>query len=130
MSSSFERNQTMAEQMSDRTADRAEQSLRTTRRAAQDSLDSMQQGVARTRENVTQAVNSAADRVESATRQGIERAREMSETMRDQMTRASDQTAEYIREEPMKAVLIAAAAGALVALLVNAMSRNDRRYRM
>ncbi len=129
MSTPYERAHSVADQMGDRTADKADQALRATRRAAHDSIDSMQEGVSRTRENLTQAVNSAADRVEQATRQGLDRAREVGDTVRTQVSRAGDQTADYIRDEPMKSVLIAAAAGALVALLVNAMSRSDRHYR-
>lgn len=38
--------------------------------------------------------------------------------------RASDKTAQYIRDEPVKAVLIAAAAGAAVATVISLLTRS------
>jgi ElaB/YqjD/DUF883 family membrane-anchored ribosome-binding protein len=44
--------------------------------------------------------------------------RDRSLQLRDQAQRASDGTVSYIRDEPVKAVLIAAAAGAIVVALM------------
>jgi len=41
--------------------------------------------------------------------------------------RASDKTAQYIRDEPVKSVLIAAAAGAAVATLISLLTRSQHR---
>jgi ElaB/YqjD/DUF883 family membrane-anchored ribosome-binding protein len=52
-------------------------------------------------------------------RQGIAKAQQAGQSMREQVGRASDSTVSYIKEEPVKAVLIAAAAGAAIAALAS-----------
>jgi ElaB/YqjD/DUF883 family membrane-anchored ribosome-binding protein len=62
-------------------------------------------------------------------RNGIERARETGQRVRVQVSEAGDKTVTYIREEPVKSVLIAAAVGAasagLIAWLARSRSRSD-----
>jgi ElaB/YqjD/DUF883 family membrane-anchored ribosome-binding protein len=55
---------------------------------------------------------------EDLSRRGLERVRQAGTAVREQATRMGDQTVGYIKEEPLKAVLMAAAAGAFTALLV------------
>ena len=45
--------------------------------------------------------------------------------LRDQAVRASDKTVGYIKDEPMKAMLIAAAAGAALMALVALLGRSN-----
>ncbi len=52
-------------------------------------------------------------------RQGIAKAQQAGQSVREQVGRAGDSTVNYIKEEPVKAVLIAAAAGAAVAALAS-----------
>jgi ElaB/YqjD/DUF883 family membrane-anchored ribosome-binding protein len=51
-------------------------------------------------------------------REGIHKAQRASQALRDQCSQAGDRTVGYIREEPVKSVLIAAAVGAGVAALI------------
>ncbi|HSC64920.1 MAG TPA: hypothetical protein VLD35_14865 [Caldimonas sp.] len=53
------------------------------------------------------------------------RARDVAEQMRQRALQASDKAAAYARDEPMKSLLIAAAAGALLMGLVSLMVRSD-----
>jgi len=53
------------------------------------------------------------------------RTREVAEQMRQRALQASDKAAAYAREEPMKSLLIAAAAGAVLMGLVSLMVRSD-----
>jgi len=53
------------------------------------------------------------------------RTREVAEQMRQRALLASDKAAAYARDEPMKSLLIAAAAGALLMGLVSLMVRSD-----
>ena len=53
------------------------------------------------------------------------RSREMAEQMRRRALQASDTALAYARDEPMKSLLIAAAAGALLMGLVSLMVRSD-----
>ena len=51
--------------------------------------------------------------------------REVAEQMRRRALQASDKAAAYARDEPMKSLLIAAAAGALLMGLVSLVVRSD-----
>jgi len=53
------------------------------------------------------------------------RARDVAEQMRQRALQASDKAAAYARDEPMKSLLVAAAAGALLMGLVSLMVRSD-----
>lgn len=70
----------------------------------------------------------AAASVQDLTNRSIERAREMSSTLRDRAYTAGNQTIGYVREQPLKTVLVAVAAGAAIAVLVRLLSgyRHDR----
>ena len=53
------------------------------------------------------------------------RAREVAEQVRRRAVQASDRATAYARDEPMKSLLIAAAAGALLMGLVSLIVRSD-----
>ena len=53
------------------------------------------------------------------------RSREMAEQVRQRALQASEKAAAYARDEPMKSLLIAAAAGALLMGLLSLMVRSD-----
>ena len=69
------------------------------------------------------AIGEAAAQLQALTRRGLDSAREISAGARDKAGRASDSTLAYIKDEPIKAVLIAAAAGAVITLLASALTR-------
>ena len=59
---------------------------------------------------------------------GVHAVQDSAQHLRDNALRASDSTVRYIRNEPVKAVLIAAAAGATLMALVSLLVRSrDRR---
>ena len=53
------------------------------------------------------------------------RSREVAEQMRQRALQASERAAAYARDEPMKSLLMAAAAGALLMGLLRLMLRSD-----
>jgi len=57
----------------------------------------------------------------------VEAIRESSQQLQDKAARASDSTAKYIRDEPVKSLLIAAATGAVLMALANLMWRARNR---
>lgn len=60
----------------------------------------------------------ASERAGALAQRGLDAVRDSSQKLRDQAQRASDGTRSYIRDEPLKSMLFAAATGAaLVALL-------------
>lgn len=113
-------------QFADRAARKAEDALESTQQAATSALGSLKDSVAHAREAAPAAISRAAEQVQDYARRGMERAREVSGEVRDRAQRASDRTVHYIQDEPVKAVLIAAATGAVIALLVNALSGRTR----
>ena len=69
----------------------------------------------------------AAASVQDMTNRSIERAREMSSALRDRAYNAGNNTIGYVREQPLKTVLVAVAVGAAIAVLARLLShRHDR----
>jgi ElaB/YqjD/DUF883 family membrane-anchored ribosome-binding protein len=64
----------------------------------------------------------AAEQVQEITRRGLDRALEVTAQLREQAAQAGQRSKAWIQDEPVKAVVVAAAAGAAVALLVRALS--------
>lgn len=56
--------------------------------------------------------------------QGLNAVREQSQHLRDSAHQASDHTLHYVRAEPVKSLLIAAATGAALVALIGLMSRS------
>lgn len=77
-----------------------------------------------------QAVQSADHAIKSTqrvARDAIDSVRDTSRQLRQQAHHASDRTVDYIRDDPVKAMLIAAATGAALMALVNLMSHSRER---
>jgi ElaB/YqjD/DUF883 family membrane-anchored ribosome-binding protein len=119
-----------ASDLSERAAREADHTLAATRRATADATHSLREGFEAVREEVPSALSRAAEKCETLSKDGLERARRAKEAVRDQALRASDQTVGYIKDEPVKAVAIAAGVGAVAALLVGWLgrSRHGRSY--
>lgn len=121
--------QSTANDLADQAANKADLALKSSRRVANDALDSLESSVDSLRETVPAAFSRAAAQVEEITRRGLDRAKEASMGVRDQVYKAGDRTVGYIKDEPVKSVLIAAATGAAVALLVGwAMRSRSNRH--
>lgn len=115
-----------AEELADQAASHATTAVKGTRRIANDALDSLESGIDSVRQSVPNAFGRAAAQVEEITRRGLNRAKDASTSLREQMLNASDRTVHYIKNEPVKSVLVAAAAGATMALLVDWAMRSRR----
>lgn len=92
--------------MTDQATDNANAALDTTQNAASQALDS----------------------VGRAMEHGMDRVRETSQHVRDSAARASVCTTNYIRHDPVKSVLIAAATGAALTALVSLLTRSNSRH--
>jgi ElaB/YqjD/DUF883 family membrane-anchored ribosome-binding protein len=109
-----------------RAARTADQALAATLRGAADATRSLREGVDTLHNQTGSALTRAAAQAEALSRDGLERARRASEAARAQAQRMGDQTVGYIKDEPVKAVAIAAGVGALAALLVGWLGRSRR----
>ncbi|WP_114968617.1 hypothetical protein [Rhodoferax ferrireducens] len=69
----------------------------------------------------------AADQVNALAQRGVDGVLDASHLIRDRALRASDSTVGYIKDEPVKAMLIAAVAGAALMAIVSLLGRS--RYR-
>lgn len=116
-----------AENSADRAASSAEQAINSTRRAANGALDTLHDTVETLREEVPGAISRAAAQADQVARRGIDKARQATAEVRERVQVAGDYTVGYIKDEPVKSVLMAAAAGALLAALIGLVARSDRR---
>ena len=69
----------------------------------------------------------AVDKVAGGAERGVSWVRESGERVRDTASVARDRTAGYVREDPIKSVLMAAAAGALLYAITRAFRGRDDR---
>lgn len=109
----------MADQAS-RTADHA---IDTTRNTINQKMD----GVADTMRSLHEQTAPLLDRASEVAKRGVNAARETSNELMSKAHHASDSTVSYIKDEPVKAMLIAAATGAALMALVSVMSRGNNR---
>lgn len=72
-------------------------------------------------DDVTSRVDTTIARASEMARQSMDWVRDGRERVKNEVSRASDRTVDYIRHEPVRSVLAAAATGALVYALVQAL---------
>ena len=111
--------------LTDQAASSVDRTLQSTRRLANEALDGLASGVQGLRDGVDPVIR-ASHQVSDLAHQGMEALRDGSRHLQDRARRVPGDTVDYIRDEPVKAVLIAAAAGAVLAGLLSLMSRPKR----
>lgn len=94
----------------------ADQAIESTQKFSNSALDSL----SRTVKNLQDQLHSMADA-------GVDAAREGSHKIRDHAQQASDRSLAYIKQEPVKAILIAAASGAALMALISLMRKSGCR---
>jgi ElaB/YqjD/DUF883 family membrane-anchored ribosome-binding protein len=80
------------------------------------------------RDRIAPAATRLASQAEDFAHRGIDAVRERSGQLRERATYAGERGTQYVRDQPMKSVLIAAAAGALIVALLS-LGRSGRTYR-
>ncbi|HEU5297551.1 MAG TPA: hypothetical protein VFU71_22430 [Burkholderiaceae bacterium] len=103
------------------TFDHATQSAR---RVGDQALDNLSSTARDLREQAAPVLERAGEQVSALAQRGVDAVRERSLQMRERAARASDSTSTYIRDEPLKSVLIAAAAGAALMVLVGLLRKS------
>lgn len=107
-------------------ADSANDLINKTQNAAAGSEKTIKEGLETLREAVPATLARASTQAEDLARAGIHKARAAGEQMAQQAHRVGDSTVSYVRREPTKALLIAAAAGAAATLLIGWATRERR----
>lgn len=105
--------------MIDQAARTAEHAIKSTRRVTDQALDGLAVGVQDMREEASPMLEQAS----ALAHQGIDAVREGAQQVREGTARASDAALTYIRDEPLKSVLIAAATGAALMALIGFVAR-------
>lgn len=103
--------------LADRTAMSADRAIRSTRLAANSAMDSLESTVEDARLGAAPLLNRAGRQAEALAQRaqrGVDAVREGSRQLKTRAMKASECTVSYVRTEPVKAVLIAAMAGAAV----------------
>ncbi|WP_088278975.1 hypothetical protein [Ideonella sp. A 288] len=112
----------------DQAVQSAEQALHATQRAAHDALEGFGDGVQQVRRDAAPVLTHAVDNASALAQRGLNAVKDGTHRLQDQARHASDSTARYIRDEPVKAMLIAAASGAALMVLMGWVTRSrDRR---
>jgi ElaB/YqjD/DUF883 family membrane-anchored ribosome-binding protein len=113
-------------QLADEVRSTAQDAVESTRAYAQNAVDAAGQKVRNLRHDVEPAVEQIASRVQQAVQRGLEAASKSGVRAQERFTDAAQVTTRYISDQPVRAVLFAAAAGAAItALLVLATRRRD-----
>ncbi|MFN0186745.1 MAG: hypothetical protein ACKVQR_23275 [Aquabacterium sp.] len=102
----------------------AEHAIDATQRITNVALDSLSGSVQDMRDRAIPAVNRTSDAIGALVQQGLDRARDGRQMLSDRAHRATDATTGYIKGEPIKAMLIAAATGAVLMALVSQLARS------
>jgi ElaB/YqjD/DUF883 family membrane-anchored ribosome-binding protein len=110
--------------LADQAAGRADQAIKSTQRVANEALDSLSESVNSASQRVSPMINRATEQATAFAQRSLEAVRNGSQQVRDKAMHASDASASYIRNDPIKSVLIAAAAGAALMALVSLVSRS------
>ena len=90
---------------------------------ADQALDTLSSTAHDLRQQVSPLFARAGEKANTLTRRRMDTVSDRTLQLRDQALRASDGTVSYIRDEPVKAVLIAAAAGAIAMALLGLMRK-------
>jgi ElaB/YqjD/DUF883 family membrane-anchored ribosome-binding protein len=101
----------------------AEHAMQATQDLAQQALDSLGSGVQELRDKTFPMLHKAADSASNFAHRSVDAVHHQSVRLRDQASLARANTSHYIREEPVKSVLMAAATGAALMALIGMFSR-------
>lgn len=106
-------------QASDELLQSAGKAVDSTRTYANEALDKAEDKVRELRGNVDPIVDMLASKAQKLARQSLDLAAEAKDRAQQSLSRAAGATTRYVAEQPLRSVLIAAAVGAAVAILVS-----------
>jgi ElaB/YqjD/DUF883 family membrane-anchored ribosome-binding protein len=107
----------------DQAAASADRAIKSTQRVANEALDSLSSGVHDVRDQAAPVLERGKEKLTELAHRSVDAVRDTSHQLREKAVHASDTTVGYIREEPVKAMLIAAATGAALMALIGLLSR-------
>ena len=115
-----------SQDMGDSAANTAQDAIRSTQRATDQALGRLSETVEQVRSKAGPALNKVTSQAEAAARRGMEAVRDTSQQLRERAHQARDMTVAYVKDEPIKAMLIAAATGAVLMGLISMLAGRSR----
>jgi ElaB/YqjD/DUF883 family membrane-anchored ribosome-binding protein len=112
--------------LANQAAQAAEQAIQATQRASNHALDGLSGSVQDLRQQAEPMLQRVSDQASMLAQRGVDSLRDTTQQLRDRATEATDNTANYIKDEPFKSILIAAATGAALMGLLTLLSRSRR----
>jgi len=113
-----------ANNLADQAASSADSAIGATQRTANEALSSLSDKVQDVRDQAAPVINRVTAKAEELARRSADAVRDSSQQLKERAYRAQDMTVGYIKDEPLKSILIAAAAGAALMALVSLLSRD------
>lgn len=113
--------------LTDQMSQTADEAIRTTQLLANEAVDGFAHAMQDARTQAVPMLNRASEQVGALAQRGVDSVRQTSQQLRDRTRDAADGTVQYIKDEPVKAMLIAAATGATLMALVSLISRSGHR---
>jgi len=114
-------------QLADDARQTANDAIDTTRTYAQNAVNAAGEKVRELRRDVEPTVEQLAARVQQAVQRGLDAASTTSARAQRRLEQAADVTGRYIADQPVRSVLVAAAAGAAITALIVLASRRSSR---
>jgi ElaB/YqjD/DUF883 family membrane-anchored ribosome-binding protein len=102
----------------------AEDAVRSVQRSADQALNQLSSTAQDLRQQVSPLIDRVSGQASALAQRSAQAVRDGSLHLRDQAQRASDNTLNYVRNEPVKSMLIAAAAGAAVVALLSLLRKS------
>lgn len=96
--------------------------------AANSAADGLSQGLETLRHDASTVLNRVSDEAALLRDRGLDALHEHQQRMRSQARQAGDRTVRYVREEPVKGLLIAAATGATLMAVLGWIGRSRRNH--
>ncbi|HEY0855409.1 MAG TPA: hypothetical protein VGE16_00025 [Albitalea sp.] len=110
--------------LGDQAAASADSAIKSTQLAAHEALDTLADKAHGLKDQAAPVLNRVAAKAEELARRSADAMRDRSAEVKDRALRASDATVGYIKDEPVKSILIAAAAGAALMALITLLNRD------
>lgn len=110
--------QEVTSKLANQAVDKTEQAINATRTAVNNTASRLNDGLDQLQDTSASAVNYAADQAEQLARKGLAQARRANTAIRETVQSTGDRAVDFIRNEPIKSVLYAAAVGALLATVL------------
>lgn len=110
----------------DQVAGSASQAIHTTQQAADHTLGGLDHKVEALRQQASPRLDQASQQASEMAHHGVQSVRDTTRRLRESAEHVSAGTRQYVRDEPVKSVLIAAATGALLMAVASLLARSGR----